>query len=304
MLHLDQKVNYRDYLTSVLGIREQHGDEWTVFCFNPEHRARRPHASIYVGEDTTRKLSNGKTVHRLQGMWICYSCGSHGRVTPDGISCEPSFSDLLDYIDRDLEEPDAVRIYPEAWLDIFTPHPYWKERGISYAAQRHFKLGWDYETDCVTIPVRDHRGRVLGVCRRRLDGGQPKYSYPKGVRTHDLLFGYHELGDDTRGVVLVEGAVDQIALWEAGVPALGVYGSRVSDEQVRLLRACNPLYVCLAFDMDAAGEQAADHFMTLELPFPVERARWDPEEGKDVAALDVVRRVQVVEQAEILVPGA
>lgn len=285
---MDLKAAVRD----VLGVREQPGAEWTATCFSPDHDDKNASASVNVEK----------------GLWVCYSCHRGGRVEDllSGVRiADPSPDDNLSAVDANLTE-DTVRVYPEGWLSLFRQrdvHPYWLSR-FKEETCRFWDLGYDYETDTCTYPLRSDSGAVLGVVRRRLDGGQPKYKYPKGVKTHDLLFGYHEgrLGMPYTHCVLVEGALDVISLWESGITALGIYGSRISPRQVKILRWLNPSSVTLAFDMDRAGLDAAEIVMSTDLPdcCPVYQATWDPAEGKDVAELSEARRIQVIRDAELL----
>ena len=67
--------------------------------------------------------------------------------------------------------------------------------------------------------------------RRALDpGAKPKLPLPQGCRRGSASVRLPPLY--RRRVVLVEGALDAIALWNVGVPALAIYGSRLSEDQV------------------------------------------------------------------------
>ena len=96
-------------------------------------------------------------------------------------------------------------------------------------------------------------------------------------------------------MVLVEGAVDAIALWNVGVDAFAIYGSRLSADQVRLIDRIDPERVYTAYDMDDAGweayrmtEQAFKHRLVTRLTWP--RA-W----GKDIDEIGETRRRKVVD---------
>lgn len=285
-------MDLRAAVRDVLGVREQSGAEWTATCFSPDHSDANASASVNVEK----------------GLWVCYSCHRGGRVDDLLLGvriADPTPDANLKAVEDNLAT-DEVRIYPESWLDLFEQrdvHPYWLSR-FKEETCRYWRLGYDYETERCTYPLRSDSGAVLGVVRRCLDGGQPKYHYPKGVKTHDLLFGYHEsrLGMPYAHCVLVEGALDVIALWESGITALGIYGSRISQRQVQILRWLNPSSVTLAFDMDRAGLDAAEIVMSTSLPdcCPVYQARWSPEEANDVADLSEARRVEVIRDAELL----
>jgi DNA primase len=177
---------------------------------------------------------------------------------------------------------------------------YWRSR-FSDAAIDHFGLGFDYESGCPTYPLRNEDGALIGLVRRRLEPDGPKYVYPQHIKISELLFGWEKWNDDFDGpVVLVEGAMDVVALWEAGVPALGIYGSRFSERQGKMVRSLYPKYVVCAFDMDAAGDQATKRVYDLVGDYvTVYRASWDPDEAKDVAELSEARRRQVIEEATL-----
>lgn len=289
-------MNLKEAIRDQLGVREIPGsDEWPCRCFSPEHDDGRPSASVNVAK----------------GLWVCYSCGRGGSVEDllEGVISDPSTEDLVACVEANLRYAESAghtdpSHFSESWLRIYesriSSHPYWRQRGFSDATIAKFHLGFDYETDCVTYPLRDIDGSVLGVVRRRLDDGKPKYKYPSGINVHDLLFRYHE-AEYGQAVVLVEGALDSISLYEAGVFALGIYGSRLSASQEHLLIRLNPSMVITAFDNDEAGRIASrqvcedtdigliSHIMTVD---------WAPYVGiKDVADLIPQQRQKIIAEA-------
>lgn len=240
-----------------------HGPEWDTLC--PVHDDSSPSCRV----------------NPSKGVWFCHACHKGG--TLESLAFERFGRNLhidnapdLEDLEAQLEElrllggseggpeADARRVYPEAWLNRFDePHPYWTDpmpegRGFLVSTVRDWRLGYDFSSHRVTYPLRDSHGGVLGVVYRKLDDSPgPKYQYPSGVRVADLLFGYHRVGPH-ESVALTEGALDAIALWEVGVPALAIYGSRLSDAQELLLRRLEPRWVLLAFDDDDAGHRAAE----------------------------------------------
>lgn len=282
-------MNLKEAIRDVLGVREQPGDEWQCFCFSPDHDNRNtPSASINV----------------RKGLWVCYSCGRGGSVarllTGVPIS-DPSISEYLSDVERDLRSIEAADAgsrarYPEAWLRLFTyyEHPAWHERGVSAAAIEHFLLGYDYETDALTYPLRDIDGALLGVVRRRLDGGRPKYVYPSGIDVHHLLFRYHE-AEYGQPLVLVEGALDAVALWDAGIFAMAIFGGHLSEVQAALIRRLSPRMVVFAFDNDEAGTDLVTACSDMDLgTLEVASVNWTGVSEKDVAELSVQERRNLV----------
>jgi DNA primase len=108
-----------------------------------------------------------------------------------------------------------------------------------------------------------------------------------------LLFQYTPAHRDA--VVLVEGALDAIALWNVGVYALAIYGSRFSAEQAHLIDRIDPTYVFTCFDLDAAGWRA--HVET-ERAFKhrlVDRLTWPKGWGSDIDEIGETHRKHVVD---------
>lgn len=145
--------------------------------------------------------------------------------------------------------------------------------------------GFVHPANLVCIPWRDQDGRVQTVQRRRLDEGKPKYVFPNGRRPA-LPYGIERLvpGAD---VVLVEGAVDAIAIRPlaaqllGGAVPLGIPGtSGWLDGWAEIVRGRR---VLLAFDADDAGDRAAAELgQKLTAAAAVERIR--PRGRKDWAA--------------------
>lgn len=284
-------MNLRDAIRDVLGVHEVRGeDEWPSHCFHPAHKDRSPSASVNVEK----------------GLWVCYSCGAGGRVDSllRGVRiADPSPDRNLEAVEEALSGDLPPRTFPESWLGLYLAGDrpdYWRSR-FSDSAIDHFGLGFDYETGCPTYPLRNEDGALIGLVRRRLQPEGPKYVYPKHIKTHDLLFGWEHAAREQR-VVLVEGAMDVVALWEAGVVALGCYGSRLSQRQADLIAHLWPQEIVCAFDMDAAGTQATKRVLVLlGEKFMVSQALWSPEEAKDVAELSIPRRREVIEEATLLI---
>jgi DNA primase len=240
------------------------GVERPFLC--PVHGDSRPSASLNV----------------VKQVWFCYSCGAHGKLTGEDALLEPDYEQMRIWF---LEKMEESRVYSERWLDRWDAagvHPYWDERVGSEAARR-FRLGSDPDRNAVTYPLRRPDGAVLGVVRRNLSDDGPKYLYPKGVDVGRLLFNYD--GDRRSVVVLVEGALDAIALWNVGVTAFAIYGAVLGPEQIKLIDRVDPEVIVTAYDQDTAGWRA--HYETERI-FKhrlVERLTWRKGLGKDVDEL-------------------
>ncbi len=112
------------------------------------------------------------------------------------------------------------------------------------------------------FPIMDVRGRVIGFGGRGLGGQEPKYL--NGPETPLYTKGHHLFGlaqakeaiTRTRTAVVVEGYFDCVVLADAGVTnVVSPLGTALTAEQGRLLKRYADRAI-LAFDADAAGEQA------------------------------------------------
>jgi DNA primase len=120
------------------------------------------------------------------------------------------------------------------------------------------------------FPLADVRGRVRGFGARQMPGGEPpKYlNSPEGPLFHkaEVLYGLDRarssIATAGRGIV-VEGYTDVLALHQAGITnAVASMGTALTGGQItELKRVCSTVY--LAFDADAAGEEASLRGMAL-----------------------------------------
>lgn len=194
-------------------------------------------------------------VNAVRGLFVCFQCGEKGSLDSVALPVV-STDDIRARLRAVATQTPEAKFYPEGWLRQFdVPTDYWiQDRGLPDATVRQFRLGFDPFSGRVTLPLRDVRGRVLGVTYRRLDDGKPKYLHPKGFPIGRHLYGAWLLGDQ-RTVALVEGQVDAIRCWSERVPALGLMGSRITKDQIKVLQRLGLNKVVLMLDNDAAGQR-------------------------------------------------
>lgn len=244
---------YEEFASQYLSVAKQSGDEWMVLC-------------CYHDESNPSMRFNVAT-----GQHICYSCGEGGGIRKIarhfGVAriedVTPALRDvmkMLDELKRDVDtRHKPPRILPESHLKRYDiPTNYWIERGFTQTIIDAFDLGYDPMADAVTIPLRDMNGDLLGVTKRYLgEDVADRYKYPAKFERSLNLFAswFVEQGhEDT--VAMVEGSVDCMKVWQAGVPSMAQYGSSISLAQIRLLRRLGVRRVILFFDDDKAGHKA------------------------------------------------
>ncbi|WP_051242398.1 DNA primase [Stappia stellulata] len=123
------------------------------------------------------------------------------------------------------------------------------------------------------IPIQDDRGRVIAFGGRTLDpDGQPKYlNSPETPLFHKgaMVFNFHrarEPAHKSGQAIVVEGYMDAIAIWQAGMRnVVAALGTAFTEEQIgRLWRLAPEPTIC--FDGDAAGVAAAHRAVDRILP--------------------------------------
>ncbi len=200
---------------------------------------------------------------------------------------------------------EVVRTYrlgwaPDAWDELCralkVPEDVLRDTGLGFLN----KLGrqQDFFRARVLFPIFDVRGDPVAFGGRRLDGvgrgsgngsGEPGPKYRNSPETplyskSRTLYGLNwakaavvEAGE----VVVCEGYTDVIGLARAGMPsAVATCGTALADEHVRMLKNF-ARRVVLAYDADAAGQNAAERFYEWERRYELDLAVADLPPGAD-----------------------
>ena len=117
----------------------------------------------------------------------------------------------------------------------------------------------------IMFPLGNARGQVMGFAGRVLDPEAKEAKYVNTPETEiyhksELLYGLDITRSEIKNLgwaVVVEGEIDAIASWQAGVKnVVAIKGSALTEKQVELLRRlCDT--IVLALDADIAGDAAA-----------------------------------------------
>lgn len=121
------------------------------------------------------------------------------------------------------------------------------------------------------FPILDRKGRVLGFGGRVLEkGAQPKYLNSRDTpifHKGEHLYGLHTVvKDSTREkILLVEGYMDVIGLYQGGIPyAVASLGTALTPQQAQLLhRYGKEIIIC--YDGDEAGQRATERAIDVLL---------------------------------------
>jgi DNA primase len=113
------------------------------------------------------------------------------------------------------------------------------------------------------FPIRDAKGRILGLGGRVLGAGEPKYLNSPATPVFDksrVLYTIEHAADairSAREAVVVEGYLDALRAHQEGFSnVVATLGTAVTEHQLRALARLAPRLV-LALDADPAGQKAA-----------------------------------------------
>lgn len=226
---------------------------------------------------------------------------------------------ILDYLHERALTDDSIREFrlgyaPSGWDNILK---FLSERGYSLdeiektglLVKKEGNAGhYDRFRDRIMFPIMDIMGNVIGYSARVAPGGdesQAKYiNTPESLVYHKgkALYGISHAKNDIKRqnyVLLVEGNMDVIASHQAGMKnVIAVSGTALTPEQVTMLKRYTENFAML-FDMDNAGQQAAQKSADLCFQKGVNVKIVTLKDGKDAAdvvakdpalLLDAVRR--------------
>lgn len=329
-------INCRDLLesTGIKNISESSG-EISFSC---------PSSNHFHGDSSPSARMNSRT-----SAFICHSCGIKGngvtflawhKAIPQTVArrlleerygggpISAKVGSLEEEVKR-IMNPEIIeeekRIPPsESWLEAFhtdwvssthgAAHYLFKRKFISDFLNK-WQIGYDQISDRITIPIRDHEGKLAGfkgrawrentIPRYMILGdyrNQKRYGFQPYKKSH-YIFGLgkyiHEnrrLGYDK--VVLVEGELNVIAMDQHGFPSIGIAGSEFSEKQLELIkRWCSD---CILFlDNDKAGEKGTKKVIEMLSPYMGSMQLVQNSPG-DAAELDTKIVKELIENAQLV----
>jgi DNA primase len=138
----------------------------------------------------------------------------------------------------DFGLPDEFK---PVWKDGKWSRPvYLKERGIKRETAKAWGMGYCTSgrfASRLVIPVICPAGKSFTA--RSMDGAEPRYLNPKGADHRRLFCGWNMVKPKGQ-VVLVEGPLDAVRMWQHGFPALSMMGKVLHFEQFAMLASTYP----------------------------------------------------------------
>lgn len=144
-----------------------------------------------------------------------------------------------------------------------------QSRNILPETSREFGIGYDETQKRITIPISDHLGKYVGFTARTiLPDAKPKYKNTENnlvFNKNEIVFNENKASEHIRSkdeCVFVEGHLDVVSLWQAGVKnVVALQGTATPSERIlkRLMRKTNRFVLCM--DSDAGGIKAIGRFL-------------------------------------------
>ena len=112
----------------------------------------------------------------------------------------------------------------------------------------------------VIFPIRNSYGNIASFNTRALDDRPNKYKYAKGIKVNELLYPQPE---PTSYLILVEGIMDAISMYQDGLPAVFNFGvnETFGPKKIQQLLELGVETIYIAFDNDEAGNKGYERYM-------------------------------------------
>ena len=302
------------------------GDNQLVQCLLHDMPELQPDAGKKLHNNGNKKKSMSiKVLEGESSLYKCFGCGAQGKLSNlllKMASINKKYLKAYEYITSredesalsylaKLEEkkkaPKSEGGLKKVWDDALLEkhcqgcHNYVLERGVSLTSAKMFEVGFDIEEKRAVFPIRERSkldfvgmvGRTIYSEEKVLEYGIPKYKNYKlknsSWKKSEYLYGEHLLPVNLKTLILVEGILDTILIYQSLVEhgltdygVVGIMGNNPSDSQVRnILRWTDK--VLPMFDNDKGGEMALKFLVKkLRGRLKVFNARWDANDaGED-----------------------
>lgn len=130
-------------------------------------------------------------------------------------------------------------------------HPYMYKRGLTNELIEKFDIGYDSDTDCITIPVSDINKNIVFIARRSVNG--KFFNYPSGSEKPVYCGDRCMECNPQSPVIVAESVFNTLTCWKYDKPAVALFGTGAKN-QYEILRRLPAKKLILALDPDQAGE--------------------------------------------------
>ncbi len=231
-----------DFRTAISKIAESYGIDMDKYGFRNESRKNKIYelnrkAAVYFFRNLTEKPNTGFGYLKKRGL-------NARTITKFGIGyAEDSWNGLINYLESEGYDVNLMM-----------------EAGLVSKSKEHY---YDKFRNRVIFPIFNTRGKVIGFGGRTLGSNGPKYlNSPESqvFSKKNNLYGLNLTRQDINNngyAIIVEGYMDLVSLYQNGITNVAAtLGTALTENQCKLLKRYTE-NVVLAYDADAAGQQAA-----------------------------------------------
>ena len=163
--------------------------------------------------------------------------------------------------------------------------------GISIKTQKKFGIGYDKESQRITIPLRNQFGELLGIKGRanwEVDDEEPKYLFLHKCMMSQILYGYYENYSHMYGgdVIVCEAEKAVLQADSMGYHnVVGIGGSSISTAQAKLIVGMMPKRIILCMDEGVNMEviqKNLDTLHTFARMFDIKIGWWNSDYDIDI----------------------
>lgn len=148
------------------------------------------------------------------------------------------------------------KVYPESILNEYKGcNTKFLKDNISFTTQQKFGIGFDIQSQRITIPIRNAYGELIGIkgrCNYEPNDDEPKYLYIVPCAMSTTLYGYSENYDSLIGaeeIYIFEAEKSVMQAYDFGVRNCVALGSNnLSINQIKLLYFLQPKRVIFMLD--------------------------------------------------------
>jgi len=212
----------------------------------------------WYGACPIHKGKNKTAFSFTSGLFNCFSCNAKGRGAIDLVKAVKNcnYTEAVTYLET-LSIPKQTpassqpvekglnRAFEGSYEKFYKPCEWLEKRIPNEKIRELYGVGF-YDNPSrksmysgkVMLPIRNREGVKVGYLARNIEGGEPKYIFPKGFHKSLELYGQYELLQQfqaVKSVYLVESPFCVMKFASLGLPAVSPFGWSVSQEQVKLL---------------------------------------------------------------------
>ena len=164
------------------------------------------------------------------------------------------------------------KVYPESVLNHYQScycTRFLRDR-ISYEAQDKFEIGYDIETQRITIPIRNTVGEIIGIKGRanwEVSGDEPKYYYILPCPMSSTLYGYCQNYEYLvqNDILIFEAEKSVLQCYSYGIRnCVSLGNNSLSETQCRLLMELSPKRIIFMLDKGLPFDNTLSNISKLQ----------------------------------------